>query len=144
MAKATKTPCSKQASTSMKQTKLTGTVFTGTGKGKKYLTLPWVKRQIEEALGYTPYLGTLNLLLSRENAKRRKLLETSDASRIHPAQGYSSGILRKAHIGTLECAIIVPELPTYPRNYLEVIAVDYLREKLNLKDGSQVTVTATY
>jgi CTP-dependent riboflavin kinase len=104
----------------MKQTKLTGTVFTGTGEGKKYLTLP------------------------RENAKRRKLLEASDASRIHPAQGYSSGILHKAHIGKLECAIIIPELPTYPRNYLEVIAADYLREKLNLKDGNKVTVTATY
>jgi riboflavin kinase len=128
----------------MKQTKLTGTVFTGKGEGKKYLTLPWVKRQIEEAVGYTPYPGTLNLLLSKENTKRRKLIETLDAKRIHPAQGYSSGILHKAHIGTLECAIIIPELPTYPQNYLEVIAADYLREKLHLNDGSQVTVTATY
>ena len=122
--------------------KLTGTVFTGTGEGKKYITLPWVKHQLQTALGYTPYPGTLNLHLSKQNAARRKLLETPDATRIQPAKGYSTGILHKAHIGKRECAIIIPETPTYPQNYLEIIAADYLREKLNLKDGTEITVTA--
>ena len=126
----------------MKQTTLTGTVFTGTGEGKKYLTLPWVKHQLEEALDYTPYPGTLNLKLSKQNAAHRKLLETPNATRIQPAQGYSTGILYKAHIGKRECAIIIPENPTYPRDYLEIIAPDYLREKLKLKDGDKITVTA--
>jgi riboflavin kinase len=126
----------------MKQTTLTGTVFTGTGEGKKYLTLPWVKHQLEEALGYTPYPGTLNLHLSKQNTARRKLLETPDATRIQPAQGYSTGILHKAHIGTVECAIIIPENPTYPQTILEIIAADHLRTQLNLKDGTEITVTA--
>jgi riboflavin kinase len=121
--------------------KLTGTVFTGNGEGKKYLTLPWVKQQLQTQLGYTPYPGTLNLHLSEENAARRKLLETPDATRIQPAKGYSTGILHKAYIGTVECAIIIPEIPTYPHDYLEIIAADYLREKLNLKDGTEITVT---
>ena len=125
----------------MKQTQLTGTVFTGTGEGKKYLTLPWVKHQLEEALGYTPYPGTLNLRLSKQTATHRKLLETPNATRIQPAKGYSTGILHKAHISTVECAIIIPENPTYPRDYLEIIAADYLREKLKLKDGDTITVT---
>jgi riboflavin kinase len=126
----------------MKQTQLTGTVFTGTGEGKKYLTLPWVKHQLQTQLGYTPYPGTLNLQLSKESAAHRKLLETPDATRIRPAKGYSTGILHKAHIGKRECAIIIPENPTYPQDYLEIIAADYLREKLKLKDGDPVTVTA--
>jgi riboflavin kinase, archaea type len=125
-----------------KAMKLTGTVFTGTGEGKKYLTLSWVTRQLQNQLGYTPYPGTLNLHLSKQNAKRRKLLENPDATRIQPAQGYSTGILHKARIGTLECAIIIPENPTYPQTVLEIIAADYLREKLNLKDGTEITVTA--
>jgi len=125
----------------MKKTTLTGTVFTGNGEGKKYLTLPWVKHQLQTQLGYTPYPGTLNLHLSKETAKRRKLLETPDATRIQPAQGYSTGILHKAHIGKVECAIIIPENPTYPQTILEIIAPDYLRTKLNLKDGDPITVT---
>ena len=126
----------------MKQTQLTGTVFTGTGEGKKYLTLPWVKPQLQTQLGYNPYPGTLNLHLSKQTTKQRKLLETPNATRIRPSEGYSTGILHKAHIGTVECAIIIPENPTYPRDYLEIIAADYLREKLKLKDGDPVTVTA--
>jgi riboflavin kinase len=117
-------------------------VFSGTGEGKKYLILPWVKRQVEEKLGFTPYPGTLNILLSEESAKRRKLLVTADAMKICPAEGYCNGILHKAHIGGLECAIVIPEVASYPDDYLEVIAADYLRAKLQLKDGDTVTVTA--
>jgi riboflavin kinase len=127
---------------SLKRIKLTGTVFTGNGEGKKHLILPWVKRQIEEALGYTPYPGTLNLQLSKENAKHRKQLETANATRICPVEGYCSGILHKAHIGKLECAIVIPEVATYPQDYLEIIAPDHLRTQLNLKDGDEVTITA--
>lgn len=126
----------------MKKVKLTGTVFSGTGEGKKYLELPWVKRQVEEKLGFIPYIGTLNILLSKENAERRKLLETVGAMRICPVKGYCSGILHKAHIGTLECAIVIPEVKSYPKNYLEVIAAAYLRAKLKLKDGEEVIVIA--
>lgn len=117
-------------------------MFSGTGDGKKYISLPWVKRQVEEKLGFTPYPGTLNILLSEDGAKRRQQLETSDAVKICPAEGYCTGILHKAHIAGVECAIVIPEVSGYPRNYLEVIAADYLRAKLQLKDGDPVTVTA--
>lgn len=126
----------------MKRIKLTGKVFSGTGEGRKYLTLPWVKRQIEEKLGFTPYPGTLNILLSEESARRRKLLETTDAMKIHPAEGYCSGLLHKAYIEEVECAIVIPEVAGYPRDYLEVISADYLRAKFQLEDGDIVTVTA--
>jgi len=117
-------------------------VFSGTGEGKKYVTLPWVQRQVKEKLGFSPYPGTLNVLLSEESAKRRKLLETADAVRICPAEGYCNGILHKAHIAWVECAVVIPEVAGYADNYLEVIAADYLRAKLQLKDGDTVTVTA--
>lgn len=126
----------------MKKVKLKGIVFSGNGEGKKYLELPWVKRQIEEKLGFIPYLGTLNLLLSKENAERRKLLEKVGLIKICPVNSYCSGILHKAHIGTLECAIVIPEVSYYPKNYLEIIASNYLRAKLKLKDGDEVMVVA--
>jgi riboflavin kinase len=126
----------------LKKIKFTGAVFSGTGEGKKYLTLKWVKRQVQEKLGFTPYPGTLNILLSEEGTRLRKLLETADAMRISPAAGFCSGIIRKARMDGVECAIVIPEVESYPRNYLEVIAADYLRAKLKLKDGDMVTVTA--
>ncbi|MEM2419584.1 MAG: DUF120 domain-containing protein, partial [Candidatus Bathyarchaeia archaeon] len=35
-----------------------GKVFSGTGEGSKFVGLKWVKNQIEEKLGFTPFKGT--------------------------------------------------------------------------------------
>lgn len=125
----------------MDKIKLSGTVFSGGGKGKKFLELPWVKRQIEEKLGFTPYPGTLNVKLSEENVKHKKLLEKAHSIKVCPAEGYCSGMLIKASIGTLECAIVVPEVAGYPKDLLEIIAAVNLRETLQLEDCYEVTVT---
>ena len=125
----------------MKRIELSGTVFSSQGEGKKFLDLPWVKRQIIEKLGFAPYLGTLNVKLSEESAKRKKLLEKAHSVKICPDSGYSSGLLFKAFIGTLECAIVIPEVKGYPKDVLEIIASVNLREQLQLEDGDEVTVT---
>jgi riboflavin kinase len=118
-----------------------GTVFSGTGEGRKFIDLPWVKRQIEEKLGFTPYSGTLNIRLLKERAKQKKLLENAKRLEVHPEKGYCIGILIKANIDSLEGAIIIPQVTNYPSDILEVIAPWYLRERLKITDGSEVTVT---
>ena len=118
-----------------------GTVFSGTGEGRKFIDLPWVKRQIEEKLGFTPYSGTLNIRLSNESAKQKKLLENAERLEVYPEKGYCIGILIKANIDSLEGAIIIPQVTNYPSAVLEVIAPWYLRERLKITDGSVVTVT---
>ncbi len=125
----------------MKRIELSGTVFSSRGEGKKFLELPWVKRQIEQKLGFTPYSGTLNVMLSEESVKRKKLLEKAQSIKVCPADGYCSGTLIKAFIGKLECAIVVPEVAGYPKEILEIIAPVNLRETLQLEDGGEVTVT---
>ena len=125
----------------LKRIKLSGKVLSGGGEGKRFLDLPWVKRQILETLGFIPYSGTLNLRLSEESVKGRKLLEKAHSIRVCPAEGYCNGVLIKASIGILECAIVVPEIAGYPKDVLEIIASVNLREKLQLKDGGEVTVT---
>jgi riboflavin kinase len=104
------------------------------------MELPWVKRQITEKLGFTPYPGTLNVKLTEESAKRKKLLEKAPSTKIFPAEGYSSGRLFKAVIGIVECAIVLPEVEGYPENLLEIIASVNLREALQLEDGCEVGV----
>jgi riboflavin kinase len=124
----------------LKTIKLNGTIFSGQGEGKKFLELPWVKRQLEEKLGFTPYSGTLNILLSRESVKRRKLLEKAHSLKVCPAEGYCNGLIFTASIGDLRCAIVIPEVANYPSNVLEIVAPENLREKLHLKDGDETSV----
>ena len=108
-----------------------GTVFSGEGKGKKFVDLPWVKRQIEEKLGFSPYSGTLNLRLTGKKAKKKNLLETPDGLVVEPQTGYYPGLLFRATIDALECAVVIPIMPNYPNDILEVIAPVYLREQLS-------------
>ena len=125
----------------MNKTSFEGKVFTGEGNGKKYLAIPWVKQQVKEKVGFTPFLGTLNLKLTKENAARKKLLSQAKSATISPAEGYCVGLLFKAAISGLDCAVIVPQVKDYPDNVLEVVAQVNLRETLKLKDGDSVTVS---
>jgi len=125
----------------LKKIKLSGKVFSGQGRGEEFLKLPWVKRQMKTKLGFTPYQGTLNIKLSGESAKRRKLLEKATSMKICPAEGFCSGTVIKASIGALECAIVIPEVAGYPEDVLEILAPTNLRETLQLMDGDEITVT---
>jgi riboflavin kinase len=118
-----------------------GKVFSGNGQGRKYINLPWVKQQIQEKLGFTPYPGTLNIQLTQQSTKRKKHLEKVERNEVRPQKGYCTGTLIKTTIDNIDCAIIVPQVPSYPTDVLEIIAPWYLRERLKLTDGDEVTIT---
>lgn len=120
-----------------------GRIYSGKGTGKTFVALPWVQTQIEQKLGFTPYPGTLNIRLTEEAKLKRKILEPKKGLRIEPQTGYYAGVLFKASIECLECAVVVPLMPNYPSDVLEVISPLYLRGKLGLMDGSLVTVCVT-
>lgn len=122
---------------------LWGKVFSGLGEGKKFIGLPWVKRQIEEKLGFSPYAGTLNIRLTDEAIRKKILLQKAKGMVVEPQMGYCPGTLFNACIGTLECAVVIPQVPNYPNDVLEVIAPIRLREKLKLADDSLVEVTVS-
>jgi riboflavin kinase len=125
----------------LSETVFKGTVFSGTGEGRKFIDLPWVKQQIQEKLGFTPYSGTLNIRLTKESMKQKNQLENAKQLEISPEKGYCTGKLIKARIDSVECAIVIPQIPNYPSDIIEVIAPWYLRGLLKLTDGSEVTVT---
>ena len=122
---------------------LEGKVISGKGSGKKYLKLPWVKQQIEEKLGFTPHLGTLNLKLTAEGINQKRQLGKAKSVEIFPAEGYCAGVVFKASIHGLKCAIVIPQVAGYPENLLEIIAPTNLREALQLEDGDSVAVTVS-
>lgn len=120
---------------------LRGKVYSGKGEGKKFTSLPWVEHQIREKLGFTPYPGTLNIRLNRDGIAQKKLLGKAERQEITPEKSYCRGTLIKAKITGLDCAIIIPQVPAYPPDVVEVIAPIYLRQRLHLADGSEAAVT---
>jgi len=120
---------------------LRGKVFSGTGKGKCFVDLPWVRHQLENALDSSPYSGTLNIRLKGKDIENKLILENSEGTIVAPQVGYYPGMLFKAKICSLQCAVVIPLVPNYPEDLLEVIAPVYLRGILNLVDGNEVTIT---
>ena len=124
----------------MKTLLLEGEVFSGKGEGTEFTKLPWVRKQIKEKLGFTPYLGTLNIRLTERSVILKNLLKNAQGIEITPAEGFHRGVCFKAYLMGLECAVVIPEVQDYPENTLEVVAPTKLREHLKLKDGSIIEI----
>jgi riboflavin kinase, archaea type len=121
-----------------------GVVFSGKGEGKKFVSLPWVNCQIKEKIGFAPYNGTLNLRLNKQGKENKKRLQKKGGIMIQPQEGYCPGISFKAQIDALDCAVIIPLVPNYPKDVLEIIAPIYLRSYLCLIDGNTIKVAVTF
>lgn len=126
---------------SLKILHVVGKVFSGSGKGAKFIELSWVREQISEKLGFVPYPGTLNIKVYGDSVKLKKLLKKARAIEILPDEGFCRGRCFKACLmDNLECAIVIPEIANYPEDVIEVVAPINLRERLQLEDGDTVKV----
>ena len=118
---------------------LKGKVFSGNKGGKLFVNLPWVRKQMDEKLGFNPYAGTLNLRLPNETVLNR--LREADGIIIVPEKGYSEGKCFKALVNEkVEGAVVLPDVPDYPLDLLEVLAPVNLRKNFGLIDGMEVVV----
>ncbi|WP_394739651.1 DUF120 domain-containing protein [Natronococcus roseus] len=133
------------------EVELEGTVTSGMGEGRHYISLSGYKRQFAERLGYEPFPGTLNVDLREDSVRRRSAMASLEPVSIdgwededrtygpavcHPAtvESADGGRYEEAHI-------IAPERTHHDEDQLEVIAPEKLRETLALEDGDRVTVT---
>jgi len=121
-----------------------GTAFSGTGQGKRFVELPWVKRQLTEKTGFTPFAGTLNIRLDEKSTRQRAVLEKLEGIEVKPQAGYYPGFLYKATLNGMLCYIVIPKVPSYPKNVIEIIAENNLCKKFSLKHGKKVTVTVIF
>lgn len=118
-----------------------GKVTHGRGEGGKFIELPWVKKQITEKLGFIPFVGTLNIELTKKSLKVKNLLEKAEVTEILPLEGFYRGKCFKAYfMDNLKCAIIIPEVRNYPKDVLEIVAPVSLKEHFKLRDGDIVKV----
>jgi riboflavin kinase len=118
-----------------------GKVFSGNGEGAKFVSLPWVRKQITEKLGFEPFPGTLNIRLAEGYSNIKKHLKKAKPIEISPRKNFCRGLCFKAILmDNLKCAVVIPEIVGYPRDVIEILAPINLREKFQLKDGDSVRV----
>jgi riboflavin kinase len=128
---------------------LSGTVTSGMGEGRHYISLSGYMRQFREKLDYEPFAGTLNIDLTEESVRARRRLNGVDPITIEgweddertygPAYCYPASV--SAGGETYGGAhVIAPERTHHGDDHLEVIAPEKLRDVLGLEDGSEVTV----
>lgn len=126
--------------------KLYGTVQSGLGEGRYYISRKGYIVQFQEKLGFIPYLGTLNLKIRPGSDLSLRKLRSMDGIHIEgfrtEDRTYGPVKLFKATISGIECALIFPERTVYS-DVMEVISTEYLREKLVIVDGNEVLVEVT-
>jgi len=120
-----------------------GKVLSGLGEGRYYTEQEGYIEQFREKLGFVPHPGTLNVEIEYVERNKLRLLKNSKAITIEEFQtkNRTFGSVRcfRAKINGSEGAIVLP-LRTHYSNVLEFISNDYLREKLNIKDGDEVKI----
>ncbi|MFB6141157.1 MAG: DUF120 domain-containing protein [Halosimplex sp.] len=132
---------------------LRGSITSGMGEGRHYISLPGYMRQFEDRLGYEPFLGTLNVELTEESVRERSRLSSfepvtidgweDDERTYGPAYCYPASVEADGGAVFETAHVITPERTHHGDDQLEVIAPAKLRDELGLEDGSIVTVHVT-
>ncbi|KZX16496.1 hypothetical protein MBCUT_07980 [Methanobrevibacter cuticularis] len=124
--------------------KIEGNIATGYGKGAYFLGQEFYKNKFNEKCGFIPFPGTLNIIVPEEKLEYIKKLKNSSKNTIKSDEGFGGVKYIKAILeNSITGAIVFPDKTTHEENYLEFIAEDNLRKKLNLKDGDKVKIQIT-
>ena len=119
--------------------KIDGEVTTGLGKAAYFLSQDFYTKEFKKNLGFIPYPGTLNVIVSDEHLDEINEIKDKCQNLIKPDEGFGAVKYIEAILNDeIEGAIVFPAKTTHEENYLEFIAENRLRDELNLKDGDIV------
>ena len=120
--------------------KVTGTVVSGLGESASFLSLQWVNDQVVEKLSFSPYCGTLNIDIGGSMIQK-KLKEYAKERIIPVEKEFCEALIFNAMIiGEYRCGVILPLVPNYPGNILEIVAPVHLKQALAINDGAKIEV----
>ncbi len=121
-----------------------GILVSGMGEGRYYTEQEGYIKQFKEKLGFTPYPGTFNIEIPFIEKNKLRILKNHTSIDINEfkTKNRTFGGVRcfKASVNNISGAIVLP-LRSHYSNILEFISKDYLRGKLNLKDGDETKLT---
>lgn len=114
-----------------------GTVVSGLGEGRYYLSQPGYSRQFPTQVGYLPFPGTLNVRLDRDTLRRVAVTRHWGGIRIDGFQDggrtFGGATCYPARLQGSPAHLIRPDRTHY-EDVVEFIAPVSLRETLGLKD----------
>ncbi|MCD4739821.1 CTP-dependent riboflavin kinase [archaeon] len=124
---------------------INGIVCSGSGEGAYYMSQRGYMDQFKNILNCVPFPGTLNVLLSPSDVKKKVIISGFDPVFI---SGFRT---REREFGVLLCYpcliggsvdgfVIFPERVHHEPNILEVISDANLKDTLALKDGDKLRV----
>jgi len=117
---------------------LSGHVVRGQGEGASFTGLTWARAAFIAQLGIDPYPGTLNLRPEDVAAWAALRAMPGTIIKAPDAKFCDARAWRVRVAGRIEAAIVVPEVPGYPDNKIEIIAAVSLRDALSLADGDRL------
>lgn len=123
-----------------------GHVRSGLGQGAGFTSLPWARQQFMGALGIEPFPGTLNLRLDPADRQQWQALASSPGLRLVPGQ--AAGCAARCYpvrvsaggVRPVTAAIVLPEVPGYAPDQIEIVASVPLRKSLAVEDGERVSI----
>jgi HAD superfamily hydrolase (TIGR01509 family) len=121
-----------------------GRVVTGVGQGAGFTQLDWAVEQFVAECGIDPYPGTLNVVVTDErDVATWSAIRDRQGIRLRAAEPNAcDSRLFPVRIGDrFPAAVVLPEVPGYPEDQIEIIAALPLRQHLAVADGDRVEIS---
>lgn len=125
---------------------LNGILTTGTGKAAFFTGLEWVIEQCETKLKFKPWPGTLNVRIDPQDLPVMKSISESQGITLEPPdKNFCESQVYPVRINDIPGALILPEekVQVHKKDIVEILAPVFLRQALEIEDGSRVTIQLT-
>ncbi|WP_148688078.1 DUF120 domain-containing protein [Methanopyrus sp. SNP6] len=120
-------------------TVVVGEYVKGLGEGRRYVSIPYYRREIERVIGTRPFPGTFNVRVEREERESLRELASSYGYRIEPHGEYGGAWLYPCLVGGRPAWLVFPDL-TEHRDQVEFISETELRREINVTHGDTVKI----
>ena len=123
---------------------IVGVIEKGAGRGAYFTCLDWVVDQLEQAVGFKPFPGTLNVRIADEDlSKLDAFIEHRDCELVPDNPQFCSAGLKKVRINGIPAALILPseDVRIHGKEIIEIVADRHIKDALGLADGDQVIIT---
>jgi CTP-dependent riboflavin kinase len=122
---------------------LTGIAASGLGKAQHFTQIVWVQEQIQQRLDIRLHPGTFNVRLTEPaELERWASLKRSPGTSIEEPDGSGCAAIcyRVLVNDAVRGAILIPGVPGYPADQVEIVASESVRSAIGANDGDPITL----